>query len=403
MHVWYPIFRPGFSEHYFRSLGGDLLPSADSCMVLMVAAIGLAVQDINSISQNLAKRLDGPYFETAMASLPIVLTGSSIEDVQSLVLISIYYCCLCRPLQAHDYILIASLKLQNLLKSLDQTDDELQERVRRAYWAILLLESELAAQFDVAESGAWKLDDAISLPDSRISWEYDIEAGSPAAISTSPASVPSTVSVSTNKAQSYFLAEIAMRRMLHRCNTAVRRTLASTVVYAPNIAQELELQLEEWYSYLPDIIRFEIDLDPAMLSRPAPSACALSNFLRVQYHCCKVSIYWPAVYQAMQDGVADEELLGHCQRFFNSYLHLTPSILAAFHECSVNRWTLFATMFITTLAATKAAATPCLSSAVGATMLKECLFGLDNIDRRMVEVSSSMTRLAHTLQRQLRL
>jgi hypothetical protein len=141
--------------------------------------------------------------------------------------------------------------------------------------------------------------------------------------------------------RSYFLAEIAMRRMLHRCNTAVQATSAGEYVYAPSIALELEHQLEEWYLCLPEMIRFEKgDLSqPLELVKIPP--CPLSNFLRVQYYCCKLSIYWPAVYQAMQDGAVSDRLLDHCRTFFDSYMMLTPSIVAAFDNCRVNRWTLF--------------------------------------------------------------
>ena len=149
------------------------------------------------------------------------------------------------------------------------------------------------------------------------------------------------IDTSVETTRPYFLAEIAMRRMLHRCNTAVQATSTGKYVYSPGIALELEHQLEEWYSYLPDVNHFEKgDVSQPLELVNLPS-CPLSNFLRVQYYCCKLSIYWPAVYQAMQDGAATDLILDHCQRFFDSYEMLTPSIVAAFHSCQVNRWTLF--------------------------------------------------------------
>lgn len=141
--------------------------------------------------------------------------------------------------------------------------------------------------------------------------------------------------MSTDMTQSYFLAEISMRRMLHRCNTAIRRAPNGKFLYAPAIALELEHQLDEWYNYLPAMIRFDTT---GLHARPA---CNLANFLRVQYYCCKMSIYWPAVYEAIQDDNADKQLLDHCKRFFDSYVQLTPSILQAFQDCIVNRWTIY--------------------------------------------------------------
>ena len=164
----------------------------------------------------------------------------------------------------------------------------------------------------------------------------------PSAVAT-PASPDSPLSTatSTQNERPYFLAEIAMRRMLHRCNTAVQATSSGKYVYAPGIALELEHQLEEWYCYLPETNRFEKGDVSQPLEPVNIPPCPLSNFLRVQYYCCKLSIYWPAIYQAMQDGAVTDLLLDHCQRFFDSYMMLIPSIVAAFHDCRVNRWTLF--------------------------------------------------------------
>lgn len=47
-----------------------------------------------------------------------------------------------------------------------------------------------------------------------------------------------------------------MRRMLHRCNSAVTRSPDGRPSYAPSIALELERQLDVWYDYLPANIRF---------------------------------------------------------------------------------------------------------------------------------------------------
>ncbi|KIW91690.1 uncharacterized protein Z519_07658 [Cladophialophora bantiana CBS 173.52] len=408
IHIWYPIFRPGFSDQYFRVISGPLVPSPASCLTLLVTAIGLVVYNSPGVDGFQAEPTHHPYFEAAIASLPLVLTDDSIESVQSLILLSIYYCCLSKPCHALDYCLTASLKVQSSLRNVDHDDNESYERLRRAYWVILLLESELRVQFNVPNSGIWSLDDEIPLPDSRRTWHFDVDAGSPAAAPTSPASVVSTSSANTDKVQSYFLAEIVMRRMLHRCNTAIRRTSEGKVVYAPGIALELEMQLEEWYNYLPDLVRFEIGpesdghgLERTPTNISSSTRCPLSNFLRVQYYCCKISIYWPAIYQAIHDGAENEQLLDHSRRFFDSYIRLVSSIVVAFHECIVNRWTLFASIFMTTMAALKGAATPCLQGTVDVTKLKQCFAMTRTADRRMIEISPSLTLLADTLEQKL--
>ncbi|KAK4235647.1 hypothetical protein C8A03DRAFT_36492 [Achaetomium macrosporum] len=202
----------------------------------------------------------------------------------------------------------ASFKVQNLLKRVNQGTGELYEQAKRCYWAVLLLESELRDQLDMVDSGIWNYDDKVELPDSRRSWQFDLDAGSPCTTTASPGSIISRAScwnvnpdlggakmdphvadgsvVASDKAQASFLAELAMRRILHRCYTAIRRTPRGDIVYAPAIALELETQLDEWQSLLPEAVDF----------RHLAALEPLSNFLRVQYYCCKISIYWPAVY-----------------------------------------------------------------------------------------------------------
>lgn len=201
--------------------------------------------------------------------------------------------------------------------------------------------SEITVQLDIAKSDIWCLDEHVPLPLCQQTWQFTPENASPgvAMIASPDSALP--IDTSVENTRSYFLAEIAMRRMLHRCNTAVQVTSTGKYVYAPGIALELEHQLEEWYRYLPGVNHFEKGDVSQPLELVNIPTCALSNFLRVQYYCCKLAIYWPAVYQVMQYGLATDLLLDHCQRFFDSYVMLTPSIVAAFHDCQVNRWTLF--------------------------------------------------------------
>ncbi|SPQ24261.1 aaeae85e-56e2-494d-863c-fdb28e7020da [Thermothielavioides terrestris] len=403
VHIWYPILRPGFTERYVSVLSGPLAPGPETCLVLSVAAVGaLALEDevvrTGAPSPPYPEKNSELYLEAATASLPAVLIDESIESIQALVLLSIYHCCLSRPCQAYDYAMNASFKVQNLLKCVHEVGkgDELYEQAKRCYWAVLLLESELRDQLDMVDSGIWNCDDKVDLPDSRRSWNFDLDAGSPGTTTaSSPGSIISRASAdggahASDRVQAYFLAEIAMRRMLHRCYTAIRRTPHGDIVYAPAIALELETQLDEWQSYLPDAVHFR------HLAAPEP----LSNFLRVQYYCCKMSIYWPAVYQCIQDGGATTpEILEHCERFFHAYMQSIPSLLTAVRDCIVNRWTLYATIFTTSMAVLQAAATPCLRTgcAVDWAHLLACLRSTRTVDVRIVQASPSLSLLQRTL------
>ncbi|KAK4143408.1 uncharacterized protein C8A04DRAFT_12384 [Dichotomopilus funicola] len=403
VHIWYPILRPGFSERCLSVLTGPLAPGSESCLMLAVAAVGALALEDRAVRTGAPsppyypERNSELYLEAATASLPAVLVDESLDSIQALVLLSIYHCCLSRPCQAYDYAMTASFKVQNLVKCAGEGNDELYEQAKRCYWAVLLLESELRDQLDMVDSGIWNYDDRVDLPDSRPSWHFQLDTGSPGATTASPGSIISGASasadgsaVTSNKAQAYFLAEIAVRRMLHRCYTAIRRTPQGDIVYAPTIALELETQLDEWQSFLPDAVHFRhlAVLEP------------LSNFLRVQYHCCKISIYWPAVYQCIQDGEpTTTQILEHCERFFNTYMQCIPSMLMAVRDCIVNRWTLYATIFTTSMAVLQAAATPCLRNgcAVDWAHLLVCLRSTRSVDIRIVQASPSLTLLHRTL------
>ncbi|KAI1378014.1 hypothetical protein F4677DRAFT_414183 [Hypoxylon crocopeplum] len=405
VHIWYPVLRPGFTERYISVISGPLAPGPESCLVLSVAAVGAIAQQDRGLGASCSDNSNELYLEAAMTSLPAVLVDNSIESIQSLVLLSIYHCCLSKPCQAYDYAVIASLKVQNLLKCADESTGELYEQAKRCYWTVLLLESELRDQLDMVDSGIWDHDDKIALPDSRRTWQFDPDAGSlRSGTATSPGSNVSADSVTADKAQAYFLAEIAMRRMLHRCYTAIRRTPLGDIVYAPGIALELELQLDEWHGYLPDTVHFQ-HLDSSLLStsQSLTSLESLSNFLRVQYYCCKISIYWPAIYQCIKDGTATAEVLKHCERFFHAYIQSIPSMLMSVRDCIVNRWTLYATIFMTSMAVIQAAGTPCLrhGCAVDWSQLLACLRSTRSVDKRIVQASPSLSLLHNTLAERL--
>ncbi|GFF67358.1 hypothetical protein CNMCM6069_001113 [Aspergillus lentulus] len=367
IHSYYPILPLDFSERYFSTLSDSLTPSCHTCLVLLVAAIGCVAHNPTTGSH---------YFEAALASLPVVLAECTVTSIQCLIFLSIYYCCILKPCQAHDYCLIASFKIQNLFKS------------------------ELSVQLDVAKSSIWSLDEYIPLPNCQRTWQFPPpQTTSPAAVS--PASIHSTDSTSTtaDQASSFFLAEIAMRRMLHRCNSAVTRTADGRPTYAPGIALELERQLDEWYDYLPGNIRFAKEPGPSQQPY-AGRIESLSNFLNVQYYCCKLSIYWPAAFQAIQDGGASIQLLDHVQRFIDAYVQLLPRIAFAVNDCLVYKWTLSVSLFTTTMAALRVAEAPCFGGA-SRDQLRECLPSAAAVDWRGAEGSPSLEELRQTLSARL--
>lgn len=97
------------------------------------------------------------YAEMALNMVSCTVADCSVLAVEALVYIAVYYCCLCSPLEAFEYNAIASLKAQSLLtvyvvylmypsfvltrdsnrRHVSESDSE---SLRRAFWAILLIE-----------------------------------------------------------------------------------------------------------------------------------------------------------------------------------------------------------------------------------------------------------------------
>ncbi|OJD11865.1 hypothetical protein AJ78_07452 [Emergomyces pasteurianus Ep9510] len=360
IHVWYPILEPSFSDGFARSTADLHFNSSNSCLSLLVVAIGSLAKH-HSITTALNERPDAPYIEAALAFLPTVMIESSVRALQCLILFSVYYLCLLKPYQAHDYILTASLKAQNLLRSGSLEPQQL-EFARRSFWSILLIETELAVQLDLVDSGIWKHENDISLPSGDETWNYGLSSPSNG-YANSPKSAVSSESIS-DEVLSYLLAEIAMRRMLQRCTVSISNTINGKLVYAPIIAAELELQLEQWYEYLPAPLRWN------RFNAIDNSSTSTCKFLRTQYYAYKTSIFWPAVYQAIESGVSDDDLLEYCQKFFTSYTYFTESAVSVLPHCMPNAWTLHTSIFIMTMAALKAVNTPCLFSHVSPEVLE---------------------------------
>ncbi|KIV82251.1 hypothetical protein PV11_04374 [Exophiala sideris] len=349
IHPWYPLLDSEYQGEYISVMDGPLTPSSESCLALIVAALG-------SLSSPDAPGKHVMYAELALSMVSSVLVHCCVQAVEALVYIAVYYCCLCSPLDAFEYIAIASLKVQSLLTSnRDQVPDSKWEPLRRAYWAILLIENELAVQFELIDTGVWNLDGSTPLPSVR-----EIRTCSPQSpFHVSPNTLASPLRQENNQedADAYFLAEIAMRRISHRCPTAVRVTADGKQVYAPIVASELRHQLEEWFKYLPSALKFHRDNDVEL-----QETSGLVLFLRTQYYSCMTSIYWPAVYQIIETGKWEYDLHIGCQKFFEAYSMFLKSVTLCVQHCAVNKWTLLASMFVFTMATARAVKDPAFAS-----------------------------------------
>lgn len=321
VHSWFPFLPKDFSESLTASLSGHGRSEADTCVAMLVLAIGsLAERGLVHVEE---EPPDALYFDEALPLLPAVISDYSLPSLHSLILFSLYYLCLLRPCQAHDYILMASYKLQNMLKSTAGRGDDAAvhtDAVHRAYWAVLLIESELKVQLDMVGSGIERYEKKISLPVTDAIWHYY------------PVDQAST---SSHLDGPYLLARAAMLRLRERCATSGGEFIDGHLQYAPEVAKELEQRLKEWFERLPSGLK-----SSRTQHRHGGTAMTTPRavFLKTQYEACKTSIYWHAVYQAVERGTRSAETIRGCELFFTSYTSFMEAASVSLDSCLPGAW-----------------------------------------------------------------
>ncbi len=207
--------------------------------------------------------------------------------------------------------------------------------------------SELSYHIDMPESNIWKFDDRILLPGIHTSWQPCREDQRSLFHSMRPIH---GFGIPSDTAKAYFLAQIAMCRMVHRCTTSVIVSQEQEL-YSPAIAIELTYQLETWYKNLPPSISFARhdtaialpdDFVKSISSSPSSSILAVSRLLQMQYYLCLTNIYWPAVYSVISTGILETAPTADCEQFFESYIGFVISAASVVPDCPQNPWSIYA-------------------------------------------------------------
>jgi hypothetical protein len=348
IHPWYPILEDRFSECMASFLASSSFErGTDAFLVLMVMASGAIAQEPTH-SGALEDRPDAMYLNVALEMLHLVMLEQSLRSVQCLVAASIHYYLLLRPMQAHDLAVLAIKKAQNLhLSGALQNNPAALEHWTRVYRIVLLIEGELVVPLRLADSNAWETEEEIPLPTGTDIWSFETNStfhdvgANRSPTSSSGSSLPifgPSKSITSDDVITYLLAEIAMRRMLRRNTTAITSSGPDgPAEYAPLVAQELEAQLEQWFSFLPDPLRFSREFEHGRVD-----SSLQTPFLRAQYWACMVSFYWPAVVQVMESQRLTDITVKGCRNYFYSFREFIKSATASLRVCLPNKWTLYA-------------------------------------------------------------
>ncbi|ROT38750.1 hypothetical protein SODALDRAFT_324169 [Sodiomyces alkalinus F11] len=290
VNVWYACVNPyTWRSHYRTALSNGFREGAESCIVLLVLALGQA--SLRGSISRIVPGEDPPglqYFTAAWALLPGMMTSNNVLAAQCHLLASAYLFYLVRPLEAWNLLCTTSTKLQLLLMSPNRVPPNQRELTERIYWNALLFESDLLAELDLPHSGVVQFEENVGLPGG-------FEGEESEAIGRDDLW--------------YFLAEIALRRLLNRVSQLIysKDSMASTTSLEPVVA-ELDFQLTQWYESLPIPLQFPF----TRTALPDP----VQTVLRLRFFACRTIIYRPYILAVLdnEQAILDPAVRDSCHK-----------------------------------------------------------------------------------------
>ncbi|KAL2111554.1 hypothetical protein VUR80DRAFT_9837 [Thermomyces stellatus] len=292
VNVWYACVNPfTWRSHYRTALSNGFREGPESCIVLLVLALGQA--SLRGSISRIVPQEDPPglqYFTAAWALLPGMMTSNHVLAAQCHLLAAAYLFYLVRPLEAWNLLCTTSTKLQLLLMSPNRIPAQQRELTERIYWNALLFESDLLAELDLPHSGVVQFEENVGLPGGFEGEDSQEAVG--------------------RDDLWYFLAEIALRRLLNRVSQLIysKDSMASTTSLEPVVA-ELDYQLTQWYESLP--IPLQFPFTRTMLVDP------VQTVLRFRFFACRTIIYRPYILAVLD----------------NENAALDPAVRESCHKC----------------------------------------------------------------------
>lgn len=314
VNVWYACVNPlTWPRYYKMALSRDFERGPESCVVLLVLALGSASQygSISCLSAD--EELPGlSYFSAAWTLLPAVMTRNSVLAAQCVILASAYLFYMVRPLEAWTLLSNASMKLQLLLGNPSRVPGQWKELSTRVYWNTLLFESDLLAELDLPHSGIVHFEELVDLP-GGFEPEDEEDEEDEGSIRIEEKLVDAMI---CQDELWYFLAEIALRRLLNRVSHMIyQKDSILTLASLGPIASELDFQLSQWYESLPQPVRFPLS--------GGPTLSPIQTVLRLRYFACRTIIYRPYILAVFQNEYAcsDPTVKDCCLRCLDATLN----------------------------------------------------------------------------------
>lgn len=166
VHCYHPLLdRVEFDVMYNNLFSAGSTPSSESCLCLVVFALGATVLEPTVISPFAGM----PYMHKLLPDLLFASTWNfswDIKIVQALILASIYFSYLARPLYSWRLINMAAAHTHFLLPRLESSNCSPSqiEQISRCFWSCFMIESDRLAELEVPQSSLQKL---VRLPSRR--------------------------------------------------------------------------------------------------------------------------------------------------------------------------------------------------------------------------------------------
>lgn len=309
VNVWYACVSPYSWHSYYRAASAvGFRSGAETCVVLLVLALGQAANTGRSIS----RLADGEaipgldYFSAAWTVLPGLMIRNDVLSAQCHISAAAYLLYLVRPLEAWNMLCNASMKLQLLLSAPSTIAPQVKELSERIYWNALMIESDLLAELDLPHSGIVQFEESMRLPRS---FPYD-------------ATVAGSDELPGNDELWYFLAEIALRRLLNRVSNVLYSHKRNSIASLEPVVAELDHQLSQWYEGLPPSIRFPRERLPARDQ--------VQTVLRLRYFACRTIIFRPYIQAVLQDESLAHEagVQAACEKCLDACVRQLENVMA---------------------------------------------------------------------------
>lgn len=303
VNVWYACVNPyTWKSQYRTALSNGLREGPESCIVLLVLALGQA--SFSGSIANINQQDDTPgmqYFMAAWSLLPGMMTANNVLAAQCHLLAAAYMFYLVRPMEAWNLLCATSTKLQLLLMTPGAKSPLQKELLERIYWNTLMFESDLLAELDLPHSGVVQFEEKVGLPGGFDGSDED--------------------HIGTDNLW-YFLAEIALRRLLNRVSQLLysKQSSSPTIASLEPIVNELNYQLTQWYESLPSALQFPFSstpLDDQVLS-----------VLRARFYACRTIIYRPYIEHVLQNehALRDPVVRDSCRKCLESCIRQLEQI-----------------------------------------------------------------------------